>query len=510
MILTRRTILAGAATAGTVPLLDGAWLSRAFAQAATQTRYSATSPQGKQMLVKYARAVGLMNDNSKFPKTDPRSWDFQWYTHWIPGPQSPWSAVKQTKQNTINQVFGGQPPNDPHRVLANAMWDDCQAHGQNPSDPNFFQELFFCPWHRWFVFYFEQIIRGVLQDQTFTLPYWDYLSGKVSDLSIPPEFRDQNSPLFRGNRNSWANAGERIDKQNPGSLNLDAFGETIYIDTPDGSQGFCPLLDDNPHGLVHVYVGGTKNMGKIPYAAGDPVFWLHHCNIDRLWESWNRISGRNNPQWPNRSFPFADASGKAVSVKPAGANRVALLNYKYDKYYTPRAAPRTRLLAATAAAAGPMLAKVTQAAAAEPVTLDAERMRVELSPPPELTLAPPAAQRRLAAAPAAPRRMYLVLGGISAPEEMESVYNVYLDLPEGAGDPGTQSPHYVGTLHFFAAGQDEHSPAHHRTAFNVSNQVKALEAKGLLAATPTVTLLRKGAEPSAAKPVVREITLTES
>src|SRR5262249_47053655 len=158
----------------------------------------------------------------------------------------------------------------------------------------------FCNWHRHYVYLFEDIIRGVLNDNTFTLPYWNYLSGNVSDLSIPALFRDSTSPLFVADRNPWVNNGERIDKQNPGSLNLDALKEPTYIDAPNGDIGFCPVLDGNPHGLVHVYVGTRTNMGRIPFAANDPIFWLHHCNIDRLWESWNRAAGHVNPNWAAR------------------------------------------------------------------------------------------------------------------------------------------------------------------------------------------------------------------
>ena len=25
----------------------------------------------------------------------------------------------------------------------------------------------------------------------------------------------------------------------------------------------------------------------------DPVFFLHHCNVDRIWEAWMKINGRN-------------------------------------------------------------------------------------------------------------------------------------------------------------------------------------------------------------------------
>jgi hypothetical protein len=89
------------------------------------------------------------------------------------------------------------------------------------------------------VYYFEEIIRGVLNDPTFTLPYWNYLSGNVSDLSIPAPFRDTNSPLYRPNRNPWVNTGERIDKQNPGSLSLDALQGSV-IDSADGGEASAP------------------------------------------------------------------------------------------------------------------------------------------------------------------------------------------------------------------------------------------------------------------------------
>jgi tyrosinase len=83
---------------------------------------------------------------------------------------------------------------------------------------------------------------------------------------------------------------------------------------------------------MHVLIGNQTNMGSVPSAANDPIFWVHHCNIDRLWESWNRVAGHTNPTWPNRSFPFANSQGQAVSVAAAKANRSSLLNYQYDAY----------------------------------------------------------------------------------------------------------------------------------------------------------------------------------
>ncbi|KAF3936906.1 Tyrosinase [Dactylella cylindrospora] len=36
------------------------------------------------------------------------------------------------------------------------------------------------------------------------------------------------------------------------------------------------------HDAVHGALGGGGQMGTVAYSAFDPVFWLHHCNVDRL------------------------------------------------------------------------------------------------------------------------------------------------------------------------------------------------------------------------------------
>ena len=38
------------------------------------------------------------------------------------------------------------------------------------------------------------------------------------------------------------------------------------------------------HNKVHLYIGGL--MKSVPTSSNDPIFWLHHCNIDRLYEKW--------------------------------------------------------------------------------------------------------------------------------------------------------------------------------------------------------------------------------
>ena len=86
-LLNRRSFMAAGAAA--IPL--SVWLEQSLsAQPAMKyIRSEARSPQGQAMLAIYADAVGKM-------KADPhssRSWIFQWYTHWVKGPQQPYSAA---------------------------------------------------------------------------------------------------------------------------------------------------------------------------------------------------------------------------------------------------------------------------------------------------------------------------------------------------------------------------------------------------------------------------------
>ena len=44
------------------------------------------------------------------------------------------------------------------------------------------------------------------------------------------------------------------------------------------------MQNDHMLNIVHILVGGQMN--DVPSAANDPVFSMHHCNVDRILESW--------------------------------------------------------------------------------------------------------------------------------------------------------------------------------------------------------------------------------
>jgi len=53
------------------------------------------------------------------------------------------------------------------------------------------------------------------------------------------------------------------------------------------------------HNKVHVWVGGSMGPMSSP---NDPVFFLHHCNVDRLWAEW-QLANPHVPYVPDRSTP---------------------------------------------------------------------------------------------------------------------------------------------------------------------------------------------------------------
>jgi tyrosinase len=36
-------------------------------------------------------------------------------------------------------------------------------------------------------------------------------------------------------------------------------------------------------------------MGSIPFAPTDPIFWMHHAEIDRIWAEWQSAHPGQNP-----------------------------------------------------------------------------------------------------------------------------------------------------------------------------------------------------------------------
>jgi tyrosinase len=482
--ITRRSLVAAAL--GSISLPE--WLARQATAQTAKVRYNVASPQGQQMLAKYQQAVGTMMQTSA---GDPRSWTFQWYTHWVNGDTD--------KNSEIARIFGSQL--SANQALAQDMWSTCQAHGDNED------ENMFLPWHRMFVYYFESIVAGVLNDPTFTLPYWDYSSPATA--ALPAAFRASGSPLFRQTRNSGPNRGAAM----PASQSaLDALNESSF--GPQGAaQGFCATLDFGLHGNVHVWIGNSQGMGNVPYAANDPIFWLHHCNIDRLWASWNQGGGQNpGGTWPSQSFTFADGNGQRITAQVANVADTSQLGYSYDALE-----PVTVTPAVTSAAGPTVFLQSVPPVAAVPVAgggipLSAGPVHISMAPVARGAVPIDLTERFKALPPA--RRLLLVLRDLTAAAQPGVTYQVYLDLPPNA-TPSPESANFVGTINFFAAAAMNTMPgmtmpAPRRTvSLDITSKAKTLAAQGQLNPTPAVTIVPADAPADAARPVVGQVQLVE-
>jgi len=429
--LSRRQFLLDATA---VPL--ALWLpgSAALAQAAPLVRHDIASPEGAAMLEVYANAIRAMRTRSQ---TDPLGWQWQWYTHFVNGTTN--------KAAELTRLFGTTP--SARRALADEVWNTCQPHsGQNAN--------FFFPWHRMYTYYMERIVRRVSGVANFTMPYWDYTSSDPARRGVVPgQFRLPNHPvygvLYRAERNPLANAGLPIHRDQPGdAMNMDDAMARVRYETIGAVQGFCRAVDAGIHGRIHVLVGNARGMGNVPYAANDPLFLVHHSNVDRMWVSWIR-NGHSNPTdatlspWITGAFALVDSNGARVSRQCRELFSASQMGYVYSRYLPPPPAPAS-LAAATAAARAGAGAGVASriAAASAPARLGTTATTVRLlrrsgARPTEVLGLDPGSGRAL-----------LVLAKLHAWQQPGVLYHVYVsNQPDGPRDAG----HYAGAINFFDA-----------------------------------------------------------
>ena len=152
-------------------------------------RYDIKTPEGKKMLAKLARAIHTMR---QYPDHDPQSYAFWANTHWLDGPSAHlYEESMEHKAKVIAQL----PPKS--QALADAIWNSCQSHTQDPADPDHYRNDLFLPWHRLYLYHFEQMVREVLKDDDFSLPYWNAASEDLADQPLPAEFLARGQPALQ-------------------------------------------------------------------------------------------------------------------------------------------------------------------------------------------------------------------------------------------------------------------------------------------------------------------------
>jgi tyrosinase len=159
----------------------------------------------------------------------------------------------------------------------------------------------FLPWHRAYLLDLERELQAI--DGSVALPYWrfdqpapnlftlDFLG--VSDQLGTVHFSATNPLQFwvtdgvQGINRRPLNNWDPTTQPGPGIITE---AQTLAIGT---QYPTFRTMEGNPHGTAHTRWGGS--IASIPTAAKDPLFFLLHCNVDRLWAKWQRQNGRFNP-----------------------------------------------------------------------------------------------------------------------------------------------------------------------------------------------------------------------
>lgn len=523
--LTRRRLLSNASLTAMAAGLPS-WLAEplvARAQAPVIRRdVNSSDPAALNAVDAYREAIGIMQARSPH---DPTGWLFQADIHAWPGQ---FGVVSQDPQQEFQDVFppGGIPGLDPAEntrleALARMVWGTC-PHGP-PS---------FLPWHRIYIFLFEKIVQKTLGDPTWGLPYWNW----TKDRTLPLAFREevdgsqQGNELFWEVRNQGVNAIDpagQLAELEPVEVGIGFLSDQRFDTRLFGGFfpfGFSPSLERGPHGNVHVFVGPDEGMGFFEQAARDPIFWCHHCNIDRLWESWVQTAGHENPEdvmeWADEQHTFADDDGQERRLTTQQVLIAAVIlgaGYEYDRLEEVME-PAVALAASSSSDSGggpsppesAAAAGVDVVAASGAVRLASGTARVELSPP--------EGQPSALAEAGDDEHLVLTLNGLMASRSPRDNFAVYLNLPPDTA-PDPQGPHFVGTVNFFNAvgpqrgvsgmAAAEHHPAADQL-FDVTDVLRRQRERGLwqgdAVISVTIVPIRGNVDP-AALPTISSINL---
>ncbi|KAM4055861.1 tyrosinase [Hirsutella rhossiliensis] len=225
-------------------------------------------------------------------------------------------------------------------------------------------EALFLPWHRPYIATFEQSLvnhakeiarryptkdraRYVHAAEILRTPFWDWAANpQVPKSTVPSTLKINTAHGRRSVKNPLAGYVY------PKDALKGAFGE--FKPTPRNRVGRCPPPKSFPqsanqlfrrdnlrelvynafiysetfeefsstagpgtsveqaHNLVHNSAGCGQTMGDLAYAAYDPLFWLHHTNVDRLYALWQAAhpdkSGLTTPYKGNARFTTPDHS----------------------------------------------------------------------------------------------------------------------------------------------------------------------------------------------------------
>jgi tyrosinase len=228
------------------------------------------------------------------------------------------NLTEQEKTNFVNALKTLKTTYRPGSTLD--VYDEfVQEHFESFSSGQAHGGPAFLVWHREFLLEFEHELQTV--NPTVTIPYWDFTVDNSPTSSIWADdfmggdgdpndnYIVKTGPFRQG---EWTLAVDGPDLRRsfgvlvptlptPADVQAalqpylyDVFpfdtGSPINDSFRNNIEGFNhPTAEPELHNRVHAWIGGSM---AIPYSPNDPVFWMLHADIDRIWAQWEDSNPR--------------------------------------------------------------------------------------------------------------------------------------------------------------------------------------------------------------------------
>ena len=228
----------------------------------------------------------------------------------------------------IHSIRSTDPDGASAPAAQRSYWNQCHKD----------ENLFFI-WHRAYLAALERNLQLLSGRNDLGLPYWDW----YRNPSLPQIFRDEFVDAARTQKN-WLYDARRDPAVQGGTAVWTPYSSVGPGQTDFGR--FQDLLNYNEHGDIHLGVGGRVSggdMASIQTAARDPIFWLHHCNLDRLLAAWvskgRTVTNQSSAFDSKYKFPIESAPDLIPVASGMDMAKTTPLGVAYESLQAPFAIP---------------------------------------------------------------------------------------------------------------------------------------------------------------------------
>jgi tyrosinase len=474
---TRRRFLATAAAAAGA----AAWPPVRARAAAKYTRYNVTSPNGQKALASYAKGIEAM---LKLPADHPHNWFRNAFVHLMDCPHGNWWFYVWHRgylgffERTIRALSGDdtfalpywdwtQQPRIPEQMFDGVLAPTDKAYEPFTHNLAKFTSFTKTPLSSyWTGLAPAQLAQLKTRGYTDFDKLWNDVTGYDPDPNVQAGISGNEAFATTCAARYLSRDNAAFDTQTAydcspfviygGLLPTDFNNSTAYLSftssktaSHNSPPGSFSVLEGMPHNNVHNYIGGVGPLDPGPYgnmtnflSPVDPIFFLHHANMDRLWDVWTRKQQALKLPWlpagtDLKTFSeepflfFVDGAGKPVGPNSKAGDYLSTdaFDYDYEAGFGENVVRQPS--APVAANRAPALKAAIKDNAG---SLTVPRAAVQAH------LADAAEQRPLVAQVTLPRP-----AGLATARE----FDVLVNAPPGVKTAGPETPYYAGTIAFF-------------------------------------------------------------